>query len=59
MNRRIVAGNWKSNTTWSEATSLVEDLSNELEGKDLSNTMVIVSPPMVYLSALKSQHLHY
>ncbi|MDG1780160.1 MAG: triose-phosphate isomerase [Flavobacteriales bacterium] len=61
MNRRIVAGNWKSNTTWSEATSLVEDLSNELEGKDLSNTMVIVSPPMVYLSALKSQlpqHIH-
>lgn len=55
MNRRIVAGNWKSNTTWSEATSLIEDLSNELEGKDLSKTMVIVSPPMVYLSALKSQ----
>ncbi|MFT4779001.1 MAG: triosephosphate isomerase [Flavobacteriales bacterium] len=54
MNRRIVAGNWKSNTTWSEAITLVEELKQQLAEGDYSGTEMIISPPMIYLSALKS-----
>lgn len=54
MNRRIVAGNWKSNTTWSEAITLVEELVQSLNQGTFDQTQIIISPPMIYLSALKS-----
>lgn len=54
MNRRIVAGNWKCNTTWSEAITLVEELTQSLADGNYSGTDIIISPPVIYLSALKS-----
>ncbi len=54
MNRRIVAGNWKCNTTWSEALTLVEELTQSLADGNYSGTDIIISPPVIYVSALKS-----
>lgn len=50
MRRRIVAGNWKMNTTYHEAMELVADLSNHLTEKVVGETGVIITPPSLYLS---------
>ena len=53
MKKRIIAGNWKSNTTWTEAKQLVEELSRMTTGKDI-NTRVVIAPPTPYLAAIRS-----
>ena len=50
MRRRIVAGNWKMNTTYAEAMDLVEGLKNALTQEVVGDTGVIITPPSVYLS---------
>lgn len=51
MKRKIVAGNWKSNTNFGEAKALIEGLSDALVDHD--GGRVIVAPPAPYLAALK------
>lgn len=53
MNRRIVAGNWKSNTTWTEAKQLVEELARKVSEMD-AETRMIIAPPAPYLNGLKA-----
>ncbi len=48
MGRKIVAGNWKMNKTFQEASDLMDDLCEILE-KQSSDVDVIVCPPAPYL----------
>jgi triosephosphate isomerase len=49
MRRKIVAGNWKMNKTFSEAEELLNELYDALEEKTPSNVDVVVCPPSLYL----------
>ncbi|MCR5822312.1 MAG: triose-phosphate isomerase [Bacteroidales bacterium] len=50
MRKKIVAGNWKMNKTFSEADELVSDIMDKLEQIELDrNVQVIVCPPFPYL----------
>jgi triosephosphate isomerase len=49
MRRKLVAGNWKMNKTFSEAEDLLNELYDALEDKAPSNVDVIVCPPALYL----------
>ena len=50
MRRRIVAGNWKMNTTYTEAMALVDALKESLTDEVVGETGVIITPPALYLS---------
>ncbi|MCH1454799.1 MAG: triose-phosphate isomerase [Schleiferiaceae bacterium] len=50
MRRRIVAGNWKMNTTYTEAMALVDALKESLTEEVVRETGVIITPPALYLS---------
>lgn len=52
MKRKIVAGNWKSNTSFTEAKELVDKLYRELSHQ-LVGCRVVIAPPTPYLSGLK------
>mgnify|MGYP002622537693 CR=1 FL=1 len=50
MRKKIVAGNWKMNLTFTEADELLDALMSELEKVDLPrDVQVIVCPPYPYL----------
>lgn len=49
MRRRIVAGNWKMNLTFSEADDLLFKIVEALADIDLANKEVVVCPPYLYL----------
>ena len=49
MRKKIVAGNWKMNMNYTEATAFYNDLKNEAEEMD-ENVQVIIAPPAIYLS---------
>jgi len=49
MRKKIVAGNWKMNMTFSEAEELLALIASELENKDNLPCEVIACPPSVYL----------
>jgi triosephosphate isomerase len=53
MKRKIVAGNWKSNTSFTEAKELVEKLYRELSHQPVG-CRVVIAPPTPFLSGLKS-----
>ncbi len=48
MRRNIVAGNWKMNKTFEEADELLFSIAEPLQKIDLSNTEVILCPPILY-----------
>ena len=50
MRRKIVAGNWKMNTTYNEAMDLVAELKSSLTEELVGETGVIITPPSVFLS---------
>jgi len=50
MRRKIVAGNWKMNTTYNEAMDLVAELKSSLTEEVIGETGVIITPPSVFLS---------
>lgn len=52
MKRKIVAGNWKSNTSLNEAKELVEALYKGL-GEREGHCRVLIAPPTPYLGVLK------
>jgi triosephosphate isomerase (TIM) len=49
MRKKIVAGNWKMNKTFSEAETLITDLADELDEVDLKGAEVVLCPPALYL----------
>ncbi len=49
MRNLIVAGNWKMNKTVDEGLSLVNQIAEKLNSKNIDNVSVIVSPPYVIL----------
>ncbi|GAB1472613.1 triose-phosphate isomerase [Bacteroidota bacterium] len=51
MRRRIVAGNWKMNTTVNEGIQLVNEVNSLLKESD-TDTEVVVAPPFTHLAAI-------
>lgn len=49
MRRRMVAGNWKMNLSFSEADELLFNITEGLSEMDLKNKEVVVCPPFPYL----------
>ena len=49
MRKKIVAGNWKMNKTFSEAETLITEIADALDDVKLSNAEVILCPPALYL----------
>lgn len=49
MRKRIVAGNWKMNKTFSEAETLLFDIADLLGEKRTEGVEVVVCPPALYL----------
>src|SRR3972149_4559473 len=47
----MIAGNWKMNTTVSEAVALVREMRSELDG--VTNVEKVVCPPFVSLAAIR------
>lgn len=55
MRQKIVAGNWKMNTTLQEAQALTSELMNLLKGDKRDTLKVVICPPYTFLSTLKAQ----
>ena len=51
MRKKIVAGNWKMNTTLQEGVALANDLKNALAGKKV-NCDVVVCTPFISVAAV-------
>jgi len=49
MRKKIVAGNWKMNKTFTEAEELITEIADSLDEMELVNTTVILCPPAPYL----------
>ncbi len=49
MRKKIVAGNWKMNKTYSESKTLINELKKELKAIKLEKTRVIIAPPFTNL----------
>jgi triosephosphate isomerase (TIM) len=49
MRKKMVAGNWKMNKTFSEAEDLIAEIAEELDELPLDETVVILCPPYIYL----------
>ena len=49
MRRKIVAGNWKMNKTFTGAEELIADIADALEDIELGQNEVIICPPSVFL----------
>ena len=54
MRKKIVAGNWKMNKSWSEATELSKSLSSGASAFP-EDVQVIISPPSLYLLGLQKE----
>lgn len=52
MRRNIVAGNWKSNMSFSEADELINDIAEGLREFDNTDVDVVVCPPFPYLELI-------
>lgn len=49
MRRKIVAGNWKMNKSFSEAEDLITAIADALDEVELKNVDVVLCPPALYL----------
>ena len=49
MRKKIVAGNWKMNKTFSEAETLLTEIAEALDEVDLKDAEVVLCPPALYL----------
>jgi triosephosphate isomerase len=47
---KILAGNWKMNTTFEEGYTLIEALKTELSPERLGEVVVVLAPPVVQLT---------
>ncbi len=55
MRQKIVAGNWKMNTTIEEAQKLASEVAGMIGDEARSDVKVILCPPFPFLSTIKSQ----
>lgn len=53
MRKQVAAANWKMNTTYKEATQLMDEINRNLPNV-LPHQHVIIAPPFPYLSLVKS-----
>jgi triosephosphate isomerase len=49
MRKKIVAGNWKMNKTFSQAETLITEIADALDDVDLKDAEVVLCPPALYL----------
>jgi triosephosphate isomerase (TIM) len=49
MRKKIVAGNWKMNTSFSEAETLITEIADALDEVELKNAEVVLCPPALYI----------
>ena len=49
MRKKIVAGNWKMNKTFSEAETLITEIADALDEVTLTNAEVVLCPPALYI----------
>jgi triosephosphate isomerase len=49
MRKRIVAGNWKMNKSFSEAETLITEIADALDEVELINSEVVLCPPALYI----------
>ncbi|MDP1622775.1 MAG: triose-phosphate isomerase [Bacteroidales bacterium] len=49
MRKKIVAGNWKMNKTFSEAEILITEIAEALDEVDLKGAEVVLCPPALYI----------
>lgn len=54
MRKKIVAGNWKMNTTLNEGVKLLEETLRLLSGENMRETVVIFCPPFISLEKISS-----
>ncbi|MGB3465274.1 MAG: triose-phosphate isomerase [Cyclobacteriaceae bacterium] len=52
MRKKVVAGNWKMNTEFTEALQLASEVSNMVKDESIDGTEVIICVPFPYLSTL-------
>ena len=53
MRRKIVAGNWKMNTSLSEGLKLAEEVKNDAEKGIPEGVSLVVAPPFTHLAGVK------
>ncbi len=53
--KKIVAGNWKMNTSLQEATALTEEIVSTLKNETTHQVSIILCPPFPYLLSIKTQ----
>lgn len=49
MRKTIIAGNWKMNKLFTEVEDFLDELSDNLENRELGSVEVIICPPALYL----------
>ena len=54
MRKKIVAGNWKMNKTYSESIQLINDLNNGLNNLTHKTDEIVICPPALYLNEITS-----
>jgi triosephosphate isomerase len=52
MRKKIIAGNWKMNKSFQEATAFMENLKSKLLEMDAPKNTIIIFPPFPYINAL-------
>jgi triosephosphate isomerase (TIM) len=52
MRKKIVAGNWKMNNTYSDGLKLVSEITNMVADEVSGDALVIIAPPFVHLSSV-------
>ena len=52
MRKKIVAGNWKMNTTLSEGIKLVSEIKELLTKSPANDVAIIVAPPYTHLQKI-------
>lgn len=55
MRQKIVAGNWKMNTTLEEAQRLTSELMGMVEDEVRGNVKIILCPPFLFLHSISNQ----
>jgi triosephosphate isomerase len=54
MRKKIVAGNWKMNKTFEEASALASEIKGMIEDEAKGNAVVILCTPVLYLLQIKN-----
>ncbi len=55
MRKKIIAGNWKMNKSFTDGLSLVDNIIKELEKENSTDVLKIIAPPFIHLSAISER----